>query len=223
MTMTDADAPLPTRRLLIVEDDDDTAELLSQQLERDGLAIDIARNGQEAILVIGETPPDIVVMDLMMPKLDGFETTRFFKAKFRSTFVPILVLTAKSDAQSRAKGARFGCEEYMTKPYDRKELLAAISVLLELGELENSLNATNAPIEAPADAPEFDLAGAQAAQASRRAELVQKIVDLRVDIAERQVSAGRPEIARVHVDRAIELDGGCERAHGLLQKLSHAG
>lgn len=206
------------RRLLIVEDDEDTAELLSQQLERDDLGVEIARNGQEAILVIGESPPDIIVMDLMMPRLDGFETTRFFKAKFRKTFVPILVLTAKGDAQSRAKGARFGCEEYLTKPYNRKELASVIDQLLTLGELENGLLAATQPPEPVEGEPE---APAEAREAER-ASLTARIVELRMDLAERQLSAGRPEIARVHVDRALELDGTCERAHTLSHKLSHA-
>ena len=236
-------------RLLIVEDDEDTAELLSQQLERDNLNVDIARNGQEAILVIGEMPPDIIIMDLMMPKLDGFETTRYFKAKFRNRFVPILVLTAKGDATSRARGARFGCEEYLTKPYARKELVAAIDVLLALGKLENELHRANQQLdtadtveledeeesvesegseeedesEVPVDPLDpIDLEALEAARVARVATLEEQIVRARVAIAESQISGGRPEIARIHLERALELDAGSAQATELLENLGNA-
>lgn len=215
------------RRLMVVEDDPDTAELLLQQLDRDGFQMEVARNGQEAILKTGESPPDLIIMDVMMPKLDGFETSRFMKAKFRGRYVPILVLTAKGDGSSLARGARLGCEEYLTKPYVRRELVASVEQLLALGDAENALRRAEAAVSAasaPAEGVEAEGAEVEAAPAAPSpeevAELRASVLGARLDFAERLIVQGRPEIARVHLERAQELDESNERARALLAKLS---
>lgn len=216
-----------SRRILIVEDDADTAELLVQQLERDDLVLEVARNGQEAILVTGEQPPDMLIMDLMMPRLDGHEASRFLKAKFRESYVPILVLTAKDDPTSRGKSARFGCDDYMTKPYQRKALVQAVEELLELSQLENRL------IEArvvTAQRAEYEVMYAQASEEDREAlhappEPIDtdgceaRIVELRLQVAERQIGAGAPELVNAHLERVLELSPDHARAKELMGRL----
>ena len=199
--------------ILIVEDDEDTAALLVLQLQPQGYVFQVARNGQEAILKTGEVPPDLVIMDLMMPKLDGFETTRFLKSKFQDRFVPILVLTAKDDAQSRNRGARFGCDEYLTKPYGRQALVVAVRELLDLAKLE----ATHDLLQTTT--PDPDDQGSVDALAARRHEVMTKLVEARLTLAGRQFAAGRAELARPHVVRAVELDQSNEEAQRLLRQL----
>ncbi len=185
------------RRVLIVEDDADTAELLTEQLESDTLEIAIARNGQQAILKTGEYPPDVVIMDYMMPMLDGFETTRFLKAKFQQFYIPIMMLTAKDDPASKAKGARYGCDDYLTKPYKRKELLGALTDMIDVGQLERRLQA--AAIAAGAEDEETP---SQQDVQGIREELIATLLK----IARRQVSGGFGTIAQKHLARVVELD-----------------
>lgn len=203
-------------RILVVEDDPDTADLLGQQLERDDLVVDVARNGQEAILKTAAEPPNLIIMDVMMPRLDGFETSRFLKAKFRDTFVPIVVLTAKDDPKSRAKGAKFGCEDYLTKPYARKDLLVAVNQLMEIGALERL-------ILKPLPEPQPDKQGQispdddtnRKAAVAKRNEAISAVIALRLQVAERQLSGPSSELARVHLKRIQELEPNHARAREL--------
>ena len=205
------------RRVLIVEDDPDTAELLTQQLEDEDLEIDVARNGQEAILKTGQQPPDVIVMDIMMPHLDGFETSRFLKAKFRDNFVPILVLSAKDDAQSKAKGARFGCEEYLTKPYSRKQLAASLSDLLEIGALERQITQRVPPPPEPDEEGNVDQRALDAIAEieQEKADAREPLIAARLRIAERQVTEGQTaqHPARGGVTDATDLHWHHRRRH----------
>jgi DNA-binding response OmpR family regulator len=181
--------------VLIVEDNEDTAELLQAQLEGRGWEVVTARNGQEAILLLGHEPPDVVIMDLMMPELDGLETTRYFKLRFRDKFVPILVLSAKSDAESREAGARVGCDDYIGKPHSKQQLLDAVDALLAVAKVENALRASPAA------------AGKDALIARRKA------------IAQRLLGEQSPSLARRHLERVLELAPDDVEAQGLLERV----
>ncbi len=205
--------------ILIVEDDPDTAQLLVLQLERYGHAFEVASNGQEAILRTGEIPPDLVIMDVMMPRLDGFETTRFLKAKFRDAFLPILVLTAKDDAQSRSRGVRFGCDDYLTKPYDRDEMRASVDALLALGHAENAAIASHAAVAATA-LVEGEGAQEQVAAAAAAASTADdSVVEHRLGVATLLLDAGRGEHAKGHLERVLELRSGHAQATELLAQV----
>jgi DNA-binding response OmpR family regulator len=197
--------------VLIVEDDADTAELLTEQLESDALEIAIARNGQQAILKTGEYPPDVVIMDYMMPMLDGFETTRFLKAKFQQFFIPVMMLTAKDDPASKAKGARYGCDDYLTKPYKRKALLGVLEEMIAMGQLERELQAA-----AIADGSE---ASGEVPTPERVTEASQALVELRLTIAERQIQNGFGAIAQRHLNRVSEIDPDNAKAKALGAKI----
>ena len=126
-------------RILVVEDDPDTIDLIAEQLEEVGYELAFARDGEEAILKTGGGAPDLVIMDYMMPRLDGLETTRYFKARFKDRFVPVMMLTAKGDPDSVAEGIRMGADEYTTKPYGAAELRERIARLLVLKGAEDAL------------------------------------------------------------------------------------
>lgn len=199
-------------RILIVEDNPDTRELLCEQLADDPYELVTAEDGQDAILRVGEIAPDVVVMDVMMPHLDGFETSRYLKLRFQDRFIPILLLTAKSDVESKEQGARYGCDDYRGKPYTRQQLLSSVELLLELGRHENAL----LPEPFREDA-ESSGGGGEAVEpdATQRAA----IVDIRMQLAERMVSEQALGIARSHLDRVMELSPDHEGAKSLFSQL----
>lgn len=194
-------------RVLIVEDNPDTRELLREQLGDDRFELLTAKDGQDAILRVGETAPDVVIMDVMMPHLDGFETSRYLKLRFQERYIPILMLTAKIDPASREDGARFGCEDYRGKPYTRQQLFASVEALLEIGRLENLLlDAAQGEAEEAPSAAELD--------AARR-----RLVELRMELARRQLTERSVGLARSHLERVLELSEDHEGAQALLAQV----
>ncbi len=135
-------------RILVVEDDADTIELLGEQLEDLGYELAFARDGEEAILKTGFGAPDLIIMDYMMPRLDGLETTRYFKARFSDQFVPVMMLSAKGDKDSIAEGIRIGADEYTTKPYEARVLRTRIESLLKLQAAESLVRSEEPPADA---------------------------------------------------------------------------
>ncbi|OIP44698.1 MAG: hypothetical protein AUK47_00540 [Deltaproteobacteria bacterium CG2_30_63_29] len=197
-------------RILIVEDNADTRELLCEQLADDLYELVTAEDGQDAILRVGEIAPDVVVMDVMMPHLDGFETSRYLKLRFQERFMPILLLTAKSDVESKEQGARYGCDDYRGKPYTRQQLLSSVELLLELGRHENAL------LPEPFQEGVISQAGQeQGAETSR----VESIVAIRMQLAERMLSEQALGIARSHLDRVMELSPEHKGAKALFSQL----
>jgi two-component system response regulator MprA len=118
----------PKPRVLVVEDDRAVRESLRRSLEFNGYDVHLAGDGAEALAGIGQVGPDVVVMDVMMPRLDGLETTRALRSAGNS--VPILVLTARDAIGDRVEGLDAGADDYLTKPFALQELLARLRALL---------------------------------------------------------------------------------------------
>jgi two-component system, OmpR family, response regulator MprA len=122
-------APSETRpHVLVVDDDRAVRESLRRSLEFNGYAVSLAQDGAEALAGISGTNPDAIVMDVMMPRLDGIETTRALRSVGNQ--VPILVLTARDAVESRVEGLDAGADDYLVKPFERQELLARLRALL---------------------------------------------------------------------------------------------
>ncbi len=115
-------------RVLVVDDDKAVRESLRRSLEFNGYDVALASDGAEALAVLGSSHPDVVVMDVMMPRLDGIETTRALRAAGHD--VPILVLTARDAVGDRVEGLDAGADDYLTKPFALQELLARLRALL---------------------------------------------------------------------------------------------
>jgi type IV pilus assembly protein PilB len=130
----DSSPPVPRQyRALVVDDNADMRRLIVLTLERSGLPVvtRTATNGPEALERAAEEPPDLIILDVMMPGMDGFEVCRHLRANVRTAFVPILMLTARDDADNRELGFLAGTDDYVGKPFARAELLARIRRLLE--------------------------------------------------------------------------------------------
>ncbi|WP_408897676.1 response regulator transcription factor [Nocardioides sp. R1-1] len=120
--------PASPHRILVVDDDRAVRESLRRSLAFNGYDVHLAGDGAEALAGIGAVAPDVVVMDVMMPKLDGLETTRALRAAGND--VPILVLTARDAVGDRVEGLDAGADDYLTKPFALEELLARLRALL---------------------------------------------------------------------------------------------
>ena len=114
--------------MLVVDDDKAVRESLRRSLEFNGYAVSLAADGAEALAGIGGIAPDVVVMDVMMPRLDGIEATKSLRKAGND--VPILVLTARDAVGDRVEGLDAGADDYLTKPFALQELLARLRALL---------------------------------------------------------------------------------------------
>ena len=120
-------ASAPLRRVLVVDDDDDIRLLLEQLLQGAGYAVGTAQDGRAALRVFHTNPCDLVILDLSMPELDGFETLERIRDL---SDVPVILLTARSGEIDKVRGFRAGADDYVVKPFGRQELLARIEALL---------------------------------------------------------------------------------------------
>jgi two-component system cell cycle response regulator DivK len=117
-------------RILLVEDNEMNRDMLSRRLTRRGFEVVIAVNGQEGVEMTQQQSPDIVLMDMSLPVLDGWEATRRLKAAEETKHIPIIALTAHAMAGDREKTLEAGCDDYDTKPIEFQRLLEKINTLL---------------------------------------------------------------------------------------------
>jgi type IV pilus assembly protein PilB len=156
-------------RVLIVDDDNDMRRLMAMILERSALPLStvMAADGLEALEQAHAAPPDLILLDVMMPGVDGFEVCRQLRANLRTAFVPILMVTARDDAASCVQGFLVGTDDYITKPFNRAELAARVRRLLE-----RTYGVVLPQLNAKALDPRGALAWSANASSSRRARPV---------------------------------------------------
>jgi two-component system, OmpR family, response regulator len=121
-------------RVLVVEDDVKMAAAIRRGLRFEGIVVDLAEGGEEAIRLVGATEYDAVLLDVMLPDIDGFETCR--RLRSRGLWVPILMLTARDAVEDRVHGLDTGADDYLTKPFSLAELLARLRALARRGPVE---------------------------------------------------------------------------------------
>jgi two-component system OmpR family response regulator len=121
-------------RILVVEDERKMAGLLRRGLEEEGYSVDVAMTGTDAIWVAAENPYDAVILDVMLPDIDGFAVCRELRSRER--WMPVLFLTARDAVDDRVAGLDFGADDYLTKPFSFEELLARIRALIRRGPSE---------------------------------------------------------------------------------------
>jgi two-component system cell cycle response regulator DivK len=121
-----------TKTILIVEDEPRNLKLLHDLLQRFGYEILEAPDGEQGVKLAGEKIPDMILMDIMMPKMDGLEATRIIKADEKTKYIPIIALTSYAMKGDREKTIEAGCDGYIAKPIDIKEVLKAIEHYLTI-------------------------------------------------------------------------------------------
>ena len=117
-------------RILVVEDDQDIAQLVGRYLDKAGFITEIVSSGRDALTTIGARPPDLVVLDLMLPQIDGLEICRAVRANRKVSAVPIIMLTARGEESDRVVGLELGADDYVAKPFSPNELVARVRALL---------------------------------------------------------------------------------------------
>ncbi|MCU1220681.1 MAG: Two-component response regulator [Candidatus Angelobacter sp.] len=132
------------QKILIVDDDAANRELLESVLEISGFSVIAAGDGQQALLEFERTSPDLVLLDVQMPNLDGFEVCRRLKSNFKTRLIPVVLVTALSAIQDRVRGLDAGADDFLIKPVDRSELLARVRSLLSLKAFTDELEQAEA-------------------------------------------------------------------------------
>jgi adenylate cyclase len=137
-------------QILIVDDNPENLDILEARLASHGYDILTARDGEEALATAREKRPDLILLDIMMPKLDGIEVCRRLKADRSLPFMPIIMVTAKADSKDIVRGLEAGGDEYLTKPVDQAALVARIKSMLRIKGLHDTVQEQAARLEVQA-------------------------------------------------------------------------
>jgi PleD family two-component response regulator len=129
---TRPDAPAAPARILIVDDERFNRQLLEVMLAPEGYLLATASSGEEALTMVAEQPPDLILLDVMMPGMDGYQVAARIKGNVASRDIPVILLTALDDRSSRIHGLRVGAEDFLTKPVNHIELTIRVKKLLGL-------------------------------------------------------------------------------------------
>jgi two-component system, OmpR family, phosphate regulon response regulator PhoB len=119
-----------TPYVLVVEDDDAISMVLNYNLDKEGYDVGLAKDGEEAMIMAAERSPDLVILDWMLPKVQGIEVCRRLRAKPETRNTPIIMLTARGEESDRIRGLDLGADDYVTKPFSTTELLARVRAVM---------------------------------------------------------------------------------------------
>lgn len=122
------------KNILVVEDEKDIIEVLRYYLEKDNYRVHVAQDGFMALELAGKIVPNLILLDLMLPKLDGIETCRRLKTDERLRDIPVIMVTAKAEEADKIRGLEIGADDYVTKPFSAKELMARVKAQLRRHE-----------------------------------------------------------------------------------------
>lgn len=117
------------KKLLVVEDEIDLANALKMRFESIGYNVDTAIDGQQALQKVRDNPPDLIILDLMLPKIDGYKVSRILKFDEKYKDIPIIMLTAKAQEKDKELGLQVGASAYIVKPFDSKDLVEKVKEL----------------------------------------------------------------------------------------------
>ncbi|MDJ0774396.1 MAG: response regulator [Mastigocoleus sp. MO_167.B18] len=136
-----------TGTILIVDDQPTNLSILSRSLQRNGMTVMLAINGQDAIQKVLNQKPELILLDIQMPGIDGFETCNLLKKNTTTQDIPIIFMTASIDSKDKIKGLSVGAVDYITKPFEEEEVLARVRVHLKLSNLTKTLEHKNFLLE----------------------------------------------------------------------------
>jgi two-component system phosphate regulon response regulator PhoB len=121
---------MANEKIVVVDDEENIQELVQYNLERNGYEVTCVATGEEALEAVRSVRPDLVILDLMLPGIDGFEVCRVFKGDSKTEHIPIIMLTAKGEESDVVTGLELGAEDYIVKPFSPKVLLARVRTVL---------------------------------------------------------------------------------------------
>jgi diguanylate cyclase (GGDEF)-like protein len=133
--------------ILVADDDRLTREHTASLLRAHGFSVEVVEDGQLAVERVARGGVDLVLLDVMMPKMGGLETCRVLKSMQREAFLPVVLVTAKSDTASRVEGLKIGADDYIAKPFDEEELLARVDAMLRIKKLHDQVSHARAKLE----------------------------------------------------------------------------
>lgn len=137
----------PTANILIVDDAPENLRLLTQLLQKQGYRVRPAPNGAHALATVLKAPPDLILLDVMMPEMDGYEVCRHLKQNPDLRHIPVIFLSALSDTQDKITAFTAGGVDYITKPFQTEEVLARVQIHLSLRDLQQKLERVNETLE----------------------------------------------------------------------------
>ncbi len=143
LTAMGSGAMMEKQHILVVDDEPNIVQLARLYLERDGFKVSAAGNGRKALDLVGSLHPDLVVLDVMLPQVDGFEVCR--RLRVEDNTVPIIMVTARDDDIDKILGLELGADDYLTKPFNPRELVARVHAVLRRGD--PAIPETQAPIQ----------------------------------------------------------------------------
>jgi len=126
-------------RILVVDDNEANLDIAKMRLESQGYDVITAEDGEAALVRVAEMAPDLLLLDIMMPKLDGIEVTRRLKADHALPFIPVILLTAKADSKDVVAGLDAGGDDYLIKPFDHAALVARVRSMLRIKALHDQV------------------------------------------------------------------------------------
>ena len=164
--MTEGSEPDQPDRILMVDDNPTNLQVLYQTLDGRGYRLLIAKSGEQALTVSAKAKPALILLDIMMPGIDGFETCARLKADPETADSAVIFLSALNDASDKVKGLELGAVDYIAKPFDAEEVLARVDTHLKIRRLEHSLSRKNRELEAINQRMKMDLESAAKVQQS---------------------------------------------------------
>lgn len=138
-------------RIMVVDDDADTVTILARYLQREGFSTIEALSGPQCLMLVAEHHVDVILLDLMMPDMDGFAVVRALKNNPATADIPVIMVTARDDIESRSEGMRVGVSDFLAKPVFRKQLANRIKAQLDTIATARQIDDTLSRIEAPAE------------------------------------------------------------------------
>lgn len=179
--------------VLVVDDVSANLAVVSENLARHGFRLRVARTGQAALKIAQRTPPDLILLDVQLPDLDGFEVCRRLKADNRTSEIPVIFMTVMNQTEDKVRGFDVGGVDYITKPVQHEEVLARVTTHLRLRELSRKLEESKENLEQRV--------------AERTSELAHTNLSLRREIVERQ----QMEVALQHLNRELRAISDCNQ------------
>jgi len=126
-------------RILVADDNRLTRDLMASILRGQGYQVEAVEDGQQAVDCVGKGGIDLVLLDIMMPRLSGLDACKLIKGLTGEVFLPVILVTVKTDSQSRVEGLRFGADDYVSKPFDETELCARVEAMLRIKRLHDQV------------------------------------------------------------------------------------